>query len=83
MIVAASQAKQASSRAQAMLTTPAGLRRSSRSLQWQLVEAVLAAPGNRDDAGVDVALATLEDFADARRAAVVPGGFDEQPACVA
>jgi len=47
-----------------------------------LVEASLAAPGQIDDRRVVAGLAAAELLRDARRLAVVPGGFDEQPAGV-
>src|SRR5438552_14981578 len=49
----------------------------------ELVEALLRFPGDRDRLGGLVLLAALERRACAWRAAVVPGGLDEQPAGVA
>src|SRR5438034_14338 len=46
------------------------------------VEALLCAPGDRDHARVLAVLAAGERLADPRPAAVVVGGFDEQPARV-
>jgi hypothetical protein len=47
------------------------------------VQALLRFPGDRDRLGGLVLLAALERRAGAGWAAVVPGGLDQEPACVA
>ena len=78
--VGASRQKAASSRAQAIATTPAGLRR------WPvvpaLVQAALGAPGDLDRARVLAALATRDRGPDRRPVAVVVGSLDQEPAGV-
>ena len=62
--VAASQRNAASSRATAIATTPAGLRRCVAEVLPALVQASLGAPGDLDDARVLAVLAAGERLAD-------------------
>ena len=79
--VATAQQKPASSRAAATAMIVRRLWRCSIRCP-DVVQAPLRLPGQRDDLGLAVALAAREAAGDARCAAVVPGGLDQQPAGV-
>ena len=80
--VAASQQNAASSRAQAIATTPAGLRRWPAQELPALVQPALGAPGDLDHPRVLAVLAASQAVADGGPVAVVVGGLDQQPAGV-